>query len=617
MKYNLENIKDIVLSNNKARYYQLGTIEIDTITECKDAQSALYQNLVLKRLDENGVAFLYSGIVDAVVGKYPKTSKQVIEENKAAVSVLSSKSGMNNSYYHSTEGLGVCSQYSLTVQYKELRAHSAFLRGSASMPDDKLPVSIKIRGSVLQTPYLGTSLGTSLACKQTLCGLVYKYSISGAPLARYYRSILKAKEIMASRISPSALREIEYSKLISYNDDVKLPGVSKKKIKEVKTLLNKEEQITVDRNGRVYNLATKISKDIRPAITFDGQPTMALDIIGAHKSIIHWYASKNWNLPEQEVSRLKNINVKFNKQIMLMYLNDKSNKPQYKNINNWLKTNTPVFFEAFNTFKARNIRGNINIVHRLYTRLESEIMNGLADKVHGLGYKTIREHDGVRCIADESDIILEISNEYLAEIGNGFLSMKAKKPEEELQSSKKKERKKMITKIVDMSGYVPSRPKRVWTDEQKKSMASKKAKTYTFQTYTGEIVEVQNLAEFCKDNNLTTTCMYYVAAGMQIQHKGFRLPVAGSTQPLEAPIAPEPIQEVIELPEALIEAPKSIMNSILKEYREMNKEGASLVSSKEVVRLMNIKHPGHETKMTEWVAEGKREFYNKKEEGSL
>lgn len=49
------------------------------------------------------------------------------------------------------------------------------------------------------------------------------------------------------------------------------------------------------------------------------------------------------------------------------------------------------------------------------------------------------------------------------------------------------------------------------------------SKSYKFISPSGEIKEVKGLNKFCKDNNLSPSCMCNVAKGLEKQHKGWKV----------------------------------------------------------------------------------------------
>lgn len=60
------------------------------------------------------------------------------------------------------------------------------------------------------------------------------------------------------------------------------------------------------------------------------------------------------------------------------------------------------------------------------------------------------------------------------------------------------------------------------TEKQKENAIESRRKNWTFTSPTGEKVEIHDLKRFCKENNLHSGCMYWVASGKKYQYKGWK-----------------------------------------------------------------------------------------------
>jgi group I intron endonuclease len=60
------------------------------------------------------------------------------------------------------------------------------------------------------------------------------------------------------------------------------------------------------------------------------------------------------------------------------------------------------------------------------------------------------------------------------------------------------------------------------TRDHSRNIADGKSATWTFISPLGEIVSIQNLKRFCRDNTLSQGCMWLVHKGSRRSHKGWR-----------------------------------------------------------------------------------------------
>jgi len=67
-----------------------------------------------------------------------------------------------------------------------------------------------------------------------------------------------------------------------------------------------------------------------------------------------------------------------------------------------------------------------------------------------------------------------------------------------------------------------STPPRPCSDEHKKVLAAKNARTYIVTSPDGTEMTITNLTQFCKENNLHYVTMAQVARGLHNQHKGWK-----------------------------------------------------------------------------------------------
>lgn len=73
--------------------------------------------------------------------------------------------------------------------------------------------------------------------------------------------------------------------------------------------------------------------------------------------------------------------------------------------------------------------------------------------------------------------------------------------------------------------YLPGGEEIVHTEETKRLIAERQAKDFVFFNHkTQTMINVHNLAKFCRDNKLSATMMNNVASGKYKIHKGFTLP---------------------------------------------------------------------------------------------
>lgn len=99
---------------------------------------------------------------------------------------------------------------------------------------------------------------------------------------------------------------------------------------------------------------------------------------------------------------------------------------------------------------------------------------------------------------------------------NPMYGKKQSNQSKKLISKKAKERYK--------NGFVSPAKGAARTEEQKKMIADKNSKTFTIRHPNGEVIEIKNLMEYSRKNNLNYTMMSRVSRGIAKKHKGYTNP---------------------------------------------------------------------------------------------
>jgi len=92
------------------------------------------------------------------------------------------------------------------------------------------------------------------------------------------------------------------------------------------------------------------------------------------------------------------------------------------------------------------------------------------------------------------------------------------------QSEKTKELISLKAKERYKNGYVNPNKGIPKTEEQKKMIAERNSKTFIIRHPNGSIIEIKNLADYCRINDLNEIMMSRVSRGMAKKHKGYTTP---------------------------------------------------------------------------------------------
>jgi hypothetical protein len=120
------------------------------------------------------------------------------------------------------------------------------------------------------------------------------------------------------------------------------------------------------------------------------------------------------------------------------------------------------------------------------------------------------------------------SEETLQKIGEARKGQKHTEEYKKYMSEKLKGRKRSEETKRRMSEYWKGRPSplrgRVMPEEHKKKIGNSHAKTYQLLNPNGELVTINNLLQFCSDNNMDRSGFYKLLNGTYKQNNGWRLP---------------------------------------------------------------------------------------------
>lgn len=520
-------------------------IELHTITKCDNDYDALWQNLVLSniRKDERGIRLEYLKI-RSLLGVRDEACRLMLESNRNCITWTKNTRTGNRSYSTGVVGRA--------TEYKIIKTGTNIYR----LTDEKM-------------------------------------------IKRYLAFIDRGSKVISSRLTESIKHQIECLKRLSIDEAEisKFRNCDKDQdaIKALRLSIEKAQHgkiPVVDAQEKVYSPLTEINKLVRCAVLFDGKKTTTIDMVSAHKSLSFLYASRNWKLPKDEIKALRNLDVKHIKHDFNAWLNDPRGGLNYANVEEWIQEVAPTYYKHFVEYRMfLGPTASRSCMYKIYNQLESDIMNDLIKTIMGSRYRKSfvgRIHDCVMVLDSNKKAILKMLNKRLEETGDGFIKMAVKDSQIERTEKIKKEKKKMITKIVDMSGY--KRPGRSWTQEKKDAWTEFKSKAYTFQTYTGEIIEIFNLKAFCKNNKLNRSAMHKVVSGKLKAYKGFKLPSAGSTSPLQAPVAPQLVVQVVQASEPAIEAPCTTqsLDDIMEQAHKADLKSKGIVVVKPAKKLLKI-----------------------------
>jgi hypothetical protein len=89
------------------------------------------------------------------------------------------------------------------------------------------------------------------------------------------------------------------------------------------------------------------------------------------------------------------------------------------------------------------------------------------------------------------------------------------------------ETKSKISKKANLrykNGFINPNKGKILTEEQKKVISENNSKLYKIKTPSGELIEIKNMTEYCKKNNLNPIMMSRVSRGIAKKHKGYTTP---------------------------------------------------------------------------------------------
>ena len=92
------------------------------------------------------------------------------------------------------------------------------------------------------------------------------------------------------------------------------------------------------------------------------------------------------------------------------------------------------------------------------------------------------------------------------------------------QSEKTKELISLKAKERYKNGFINPNKGIPKTQEQKKMIAERNSKIFTIRHPNGNIIEIKNLADYCRTNDLNEIMMSRVSRGMAKKHKGYTTP---------------------------------------------------------------------------------------------
>ena len=87
------------------------------------------------------------------------------------------------------------------------------------------------------------------------------------------------------------------------------------------------------------------------------------------------------------------------------------------------------------------------------------------------------------------------------------------------EETKKKIGEKVRQRYYD--GLVNPRKGIKLTEKQKKKISQNNSKTFVIKHPNGNIIQITNLSQYCKENNLNAAMMSRVSRGIAKHHKGY------------------------------------------------------------------------------------------------